>query len=360
MLLLKLTSHIRLTLLQAGWMMILLTTVQCTEILPPVQDRIGGRVIIYGQITPSAGPHYVRISTTAPYARIPLPEEGATVTIVDDLGNREVYQEEGSGKYRLEGTTVRGATGRSYHIEVTLADGRQYYSEPEEIQVLTARDSGYFEPRIVPGTVENLPFVSNQKLRVYADTEIPAGSPAQLLRWTVEEVYIFEPTNFPDPFNSIPPPCYVFGYPNAQKVSLFDGERLSTNRIEKQLLVERPIDQSFRSRHYFNVSVQSITRRCFTYWTQVNQVSNLSGSIFDTPPATIQGNIYQEGDRDARVLGYFEAIATDTTRFFVVPGYLPVRIPDDCEFLFSRYNYPPECLDCLTLPNSSYIAPPYF
>ncbi|TAE52467.1 MAG: DUF4249 domain-containing protein [Bacteroidetes bacterium] len=335
---------------------------QCVEPFVQNNEWEGGQIIIYGRITTLDEPQYVDVSVTASTARVPIQISTARVELVDQDGQREDYQLESPGKYRLDRQKITVVPGRAYHVEVQLENGDRYASEPEIMPLLTARDTSYFEPRVPPGTLDDKILVSNQRLTVLADTRIPQGSPPQLLRWHVQEVYVFPPTDFPDPFNTIPPPCYATEYPNAQLVNLFDGEVYKVNQIDRQVVARRPIDQSFRGRHYFTVYSSALTRRAFTYWQQVSLIANQSGSIFDTPPAAIKGNVYRVGDPEEKVLGYVEANDVNFSRFFVVPGWLPYLIIDECQYIPGKdyFTYPKACLDCVSPPGRVREKPPYF
>lgn len=320
----------------------------CIERIDIPNARQAGQVNIYGQLTPTNDAHKLYVGLTSENNRITEPVLEADVRIFDDLGNEAPYSEWERGEYRLYPSQIERLPGRTYHIQVTLPNGKTYRSLPAKMPLTVGSDSAYWE--VTP----------NKRIEVYVDSKLPQAEEPYFLRWVVEQNYIFEPTDFPDPFNSIPPPCFVWEYPNRQSIITHDGSEARTDFLPNKYITAALIDHRFKSRHYFLVEQLSITRDAFEYWEKVKQTVNRTGSIFDTPPAAIPGNLYNVNDPDEDVLGYFEVANTDTSMFFVVPGYFDFNIPRYCEYYPSvpRYNYyPRECLNCLSLKNSSYEKP---
>jgi hypothetical protein len=95
------------------------------------------------------------------------------------------------------------------------------------------------------------------------------------------------------------------------------------------------------------------------YWEKLDKTVNRVGSIFDAPPSGVQGNIYNINSPEVTVLGYFEAITTDTTRRFTLPSDLPVSITS-CKYVNNRTRYLDQCLNCFIIPNSSSERPSYW
>ncbi len=98
----------------------------------------------------------------------------------------------------------------------------------------------------------------------------------------------------------------------------------------------------------------------YRYWSQVDQLVSNSGTIFDPPPAPIRSNVFNVNNPEEFVLGYFEAVSIDTVRrAFFAPDVEPPN-PLDCLYAPWRRDYPPRCLDCISVPNSTFERPDYF
>lgn len=335
-------------------LVLLAGTVGCIQIIDFNVNRQGNRLVVEGIITDKGGPYFLQLRQTSSEEKITDPVSDADIKIFDDLGNSEQYTQYEKGKYFLAGYDVKGIPGHSYYIEITLPDGSHYQSEPEKIPLSIAKDSVYYKFDTVTEQGS-----SNEKdvLKVFADTRIPQSTSGDhlYLRWNVEEAYKFTEFDFPDPLNIPPPVCYVTDDPDPQTILLYDGQSLDSQNINGQTLIVRELDDSFFQRHYINVIQYSISRGAHEYWTQVDQVVNSSGTIFDVPPATAEGNVYNTADSSQKALGYFEATRVDTSRFFLVHADIPYYITNPCD---NTYRH--ECTNCTLLDNSSHEPPFYW
>src|SRR5690606_27742860 len=153
-------------------------------------------------------------------------------------------------------------------------------------------------------------------------------------------------TFFPNPFNQPPPDCYVFGFPDPERITLLNGDQFGGSAvINTQIVAKRIIDESFLSRHYFNVRQTSISKSAYEYWRKVRELVNNTGSVFDTPPAPIYGNVSNVDDDTEVVLGYFEVARVAQTRMYTTRADVPYFEPEVCTFSPTRpyEDYPKTC-----------------
>lgn len=340
-------------LLFVGWILS-----GCIEQIDFDADRRGGLLVVDGQIYDGPGPYTLELSRTTGEGSPTRPVTGAVVSIFDGQGNQEFYTETEEGHYEVPGNIVRGRRGGSYYIEIELGGGFVYRSEPGTIPSYTASDSVYYEFATEQELSNADILVDVEVIKVFADTEIPDTDSTLYLRWSVHELYKYTEYDFPDPFNYPPPYCYVTQYPNPQKITQFSTADSDAGQlIENQLSTTR-IDFSFYQRHYFNVVLFSTTRQADEYWRQVDEVVNRTGTIFDVPPATVPGNIYNPNNSEEPVLGYFETAVIDTSRFFTLRTDMPIFIGDPCGGFTRNRHY--ACTGCLELPNSTKEEPYYW
>lgn len=342
--------------------LLLLLLSSCVEIIDFGVPRQGGQLVVDGRITDGPGPYELRLSRTADIERLSIPENGATIMITDDLGRTETYEERGDGQYILLGHTVSGEVGRTYFLQINTADGRRYETQRETIPPLPAQQQDlYFDFELIEelnafGNIISFPVVN-----AYVDVEISPESGQELfLHWSVEEVYLLSPTDFPDPFGAIPPPCYVHDLPafnNHQLLQVRPGQRQAITGLK---VASQILDHRFDEKHYFNVTLLSSSEAAFNYWDKIQQTVNNVGTIFDTPPAPIPGNVFNPDDPEEEVLGYFEAVSTDIIRRFLVRGDTPLNTRMDCPYRPFQNQYPERCLNCLSVRNSTYERPDYF
>jgi hypothetical protein len=170
-------------------------------------------------------------------------------------------------------------------------------------------------------------------------------------------------TFFPNPFNTPPPPCIVFGFPDPERITLINGDLLNKpGGKSTQIVAKRLVDQSFLNRHFFNVRQLSISKDAFEYWRRVRELVNNTGSVFDSPPAQIKGNLYNVNDSEEVVLGYFEVATAKVTRIYTTFADVPFFLEKDCVYEPSRRRdqYLPTCLSCNVFPNSQMFYPEWW
>jgi hypothetical protein len=294
------------------------------------------------------------ITTTTIPGQRPQTIDNATVTLFEDGVELANYQFDGFVGYLLP-VGIVPIPGRTYHVKVVLENGTSFRSEPETMPLAVPNVSatGRF---VVDNKVDaEGAIVSGTFYRVSAElTEIPRNC---YVRLRTDETWVIEPTNFPDPFNSIPAPCYVTAEVDPQNLNILNliGARSNVSIN----LFDREVDPSFLVRHFFSVSVLSITPAAYDYFQKVDIIANQNGSIFDVPPAEITGNWKNETQPDARPRGFFFVANVATTRISVARADVPVFLGTYCEYLPGReeFLYPRECINCLSIPGSKNERP---
>ncbi len=337
------------------WLVVLLAALLITGCVAPIEvktERDAGQLVIDGFITDGQGPHKVRLSRTSNKKQLSEPVVGALVVLRDHLGQSELLQETAEGVYTHIGDNIKPVSGGAYHLEITLGSAK-YATRPDTLPALVGSDTAWFRVSRRNGL---------QVVDVLAASTLPKSDKPLFIQWVVEEVYLFSPIDFPDPFNSIPPSCFVFAMADPQRLNLYDGRQFNATFIEQHLLAQRDVDHTFLERHFFNIYQRSLSEPAFRYWFQVDQVANQSGSIFDLPPAPVLGNGFRVGDSSEQVLGYFAAVKEDTTRFNTYRADFPDIWMDPC--IYERFKpierYPRECVNCLEQRGATYEKPPYF
>ncbi len=326
-------------------------------------ENSGGQVIISGQISTLADQNIVEIGITADEARLPIPESNAIVKLHDEEDNSYEYirHEEKPGVYVLP--ALPGVPGKTYFIEIIMPNGDVYYSKSERMPLINSELTTHYQINSdkfidAEGTLQTRPFVE-----VYANAKINQSSTKQYFRWYLEEAFMILETSFPGTTGLIPPPCIIIQAADPQRIVLFNGEETAPEIIENQLMGKRVINSAFYYRLYFNTYQHSITKEAFEYWRKVNILANQVGSIFDSPPARIEGNIYATSSNKGTA-GYFQASNTVLNRLFIARYDLPFELPTYCDYDIFRNPfvrpYPKECSNCLSVRNSSRKRPSWF
>lgn len=356
----------------------LLIILACSEVIDIPVTESGGQLVISGRVSNSTEGNYVSVHRTGVLGRPPEPVMNAEVTITNGAGDTQTLIAADSGFYKFRTSTFRGAPGQEYSLEIQL-NGQKYYARAQSMPPLYGRDSLYFElSKSVTISTQGV-LVEDDVLELYMDTHFDRLDEEFYVRWDLEEAYTYLGTYLPS--SHFPPSggqaqCFVTNRLNQQKMFLHNGKENRAQAISGQHLFSRPIDKSFQALHYFNVIRSSLSRDTHRYWSQLDRIVNRQGSIFDTAPAAVKGNIISETEEE--ILGYFEVVSVDTTRLAVTRNDVPLFFYDECikrgEEYFELFTVPigcrqclidrsivaPHCLDCNALPGSSYIRPSYF
>lgn len=331
-----------------------------SPVFPDVDPAAGGgRVVISGQISTLEGRTIAEIGLTSAEGSRPEPVSGAAVYVAGNGGLRIALSDhpEIPGKYECSGCA--GVPGETYHLEARMPDGRRFRSDDETMPVSGGSDQLSNEMVLEEYIDFDGALMQDPVIRIYTKPSLASGA---YFRWETEEVYLIRPTDYPDPFGSVPPDCFVTQAADPQRVVLFDGGRFTGVFPEPMLVASRSLDISFFYKHYFTVYLGSITEAAYDYWTDVRSVANQTGSIFDAPPARVEGNI--RGSGTTKAFGFFQASNESYERFAVQRSDLPkfAFINRWCDFDYTRPydDYRPECLDCLSVRNSSHRRPEWF
>lgn len=353
----------------------------CIDVIDFQNENTGGQLTIYGQINDSElHNQYIRISKATSSLNPEKIVNDAIVQVSDDQGCTYLYRYDTLERYYVPDEPFAGIPGVTYELTVEL-DGKLYQSSEQRMPLSRGVDSTYFRIREVPvlsrtGTEARALF-----MQAITDTQIPETVEPLFIRWDILQVWvqrgiILPSSNFPgwSPVN-----CFVEDPFIGDQLVLYDGRVVGPGKLQGQFMAETQLDDSFNTLRGFGIVHQSITEEAFDYWQKIGELSNRVGSIFETPPAAVPGNIANVNDPDDLVLGFFEVAQVDTTGTFVTPDDLGVFIGEggnfiDCgaipfSVLFSvpyqcfscllDVGVDPVCLNCTLLPNSSPVRPKY-
>lgn len=353
----------------------------CVDIIDFQNENTGGQLTVYGQINDSElHDQYIRV-TKATSDRNPAKIiNNASIQVNDDQGCTHLYRYDSLERYYVPNVPFVGIPGVTYQLLVEL-EGKVYQSTEQRMPLARGVDSTYFQIRELPILSQTGGESRALFMQAYTDTEIPETEEPLFIRWDILQVWvqrgiILPSSNFPgwSPVN-----CYVEDPFIGDQLVLYDGREVAPGTLSGQFMAETQLDDSFNTLRGFGVIHHSITEEAFDYWQKIDELSNRVGSIFETPPAAVAGNIVNIDNPDDFALGFFEVAQVDTTGTYVTPDDLGVFIGQggnfiDCEaipfsILFSvpfqciqclyDVGVDPVCINCTLLPNSSPFRPTY-
>ncbi|MEL6122687.1 MAG: DUF4249 domain-containing protein, partial [Bacteroidota bacterium] len=288
------------------------------------------------------------------YDNILTPISGATVVVRSDAGEafRFIEDIDDPGVYML---TAQGTPGQQYHVEVTLPSGELITSEPTTILQPTPIDETYFNIT-ADGEINNSGnFVTTENVNVFLNTSFE-DTDRPYLRWRVEGVYEFQEL-YAGAFN--PRKCYVQDNLDINNLKVVNTSDISGTELRDQPIFTTALNRRFNVIYCAHIRQLRISEDEFEYWTQVDELINIDGTLFDPPPASIQGNLQNESNPTKPVFGYFSVVSQSSTRMFIDVTTEGFFAESNCTTLSFRVN-PPECSDCELINRSTLEKPAYW
>jgi len=352
--------------------------VSCAEVIDLKNETSGGQLVIAGRITNGGMGNTVEITRTLPEEQAPELISGALVKVIDENGAEEAYVEISPGQYVLNRDVVQGQVGGVYQLLVDY-DGKTYTSSMQEMMPILARDELRFELDIQDEVTSTGTAISSDVVKIFANSTLESLPVEFYVRWLMEESYTVKGADLPrSKFPRYSPQiCYIINELSSQDIFLVDGSEIRNVNLNNREVAVRPIDFSFKTKHYFNIIQLGLNKETHDYWQTLQSITTRQGSIFDTPPAAVPGN-FTSSDLTEEVFGFFEAASVDTTRLLVTNNDIPLffldpcqtdredffrilRLPQECiSCLIEEEIYEPECIFCSLLPNSTTARPSYF
>lgn len=340
----------------------LLGLISCVD---PVDRSTAGRLnvlVVDGTVTNLAEAQIIRLnrSLADPLTGLPgvLPVTKAQVEVVVDSTQVVAAAETEDGTYQLP-SDFKGQTGHDYQIRIRLADGSQYLSTTQRmppvpaISQLTAR----FNPKSLPVTQLG-GFQGAHELRL--TTQDPAEQ-TNYYRWdwtlwetqdwcrscaqgrySVNNVatryasngiqlYYAGDSLLEDCFYPPPPgqggpvlESFVYDYPcrtqcwailHSRTLNVFSDVYSNGGLISSRPVAQIPFYQ--RSPCLVEIRQSSLTASAYQFYQQLDQQSQKSGGVADTPATLLAGNIRNVADSHETVVGVFTASSVATKRYWL-------------------------------------------
>ncbi|CAM3699061.1 DUF4249 domain-containing protein [Mucilaginibacter galii] len=291
------------------------------------------------------------------------PELKAILTIEsnDNLVKRTLVERSGGIYYALP--FALDAT-KQYRLRIRTSGGKEYLSDYTEVKVSPPIDAVGFEAQ-TNGV---------QGLQVYTNTH-DATNKSRYYKWDFVETYKYNTNNFSSyivdgrsirqrnlPGEDI---YYCWRTINSSNIVLASTLKLTNDVVAKAPIKKIPPgDERLGIRYSIIVNQQVLTKDAFDFWEILRKNTEQVGSIFDSQPSQLQGNIHAVSNPAEIVIGYISAGTIQRKRIFIDAGEVPVEfryrrsgacpvdtiLPKDYASTFYSGGQIP--LDALTVPPS--------
>jgi hypothetical protein len=335
-----------------SWIMLFLLT-SCISGFEPKLEPDNRKLTVDGLITNQPGPYRIELRYSTPYINDETVflsvEPDAAVSIVDDLGTEEVLTHKDAGQYETDLNFI-GEVGRSYSLNIVLPDGTTYKSNPELLKPVPPIDTIYTSYEEFSGIFLRGEFT------VYIDfTDIPGAKDFYRWDWTHYKL---------EPYCRLSEveygtyratkccgPCWSIDQCNSC-INVLSDNYYEGKRITGIPILKIPYDS--KEPYFVQIRLRSLSGSAYLFWRTVSEQISNSGGIFDKPPITIKGNVFNPNDEDEQVLGYFGA-----SSIFEKTIYIPRDHIDKIPFgiINPIYNESIGCIPCEVGPFRTDIEP---
>ena len=316
-------------------------------------------LIVDGFVTDSLGDFQVKLSESSVIGigndNILDPVPGATVQLLDDGGQSYPYMEseETSGVYEL--TNFKAERGKAYFIDVVLPNGKHYQSIPASLRSSSKIDNISYE--VMEETIRNNvgDLVTNNQIQTKIASDFSNAEEPPFLRWRVSGEYQLQ-EQYRGALN--PRRCYVKVNLDINDIKIFDAAQVNGAVLLEQVIAQTEYDFRFGDQFCFHISQFSISEDEFNYWSNIKEVIDIDGSLFDPPPGTVIGNIRNVEDANDVAVGYFSVASVSFVRNFINSDELDFFVRPKCAGFF--FTPPFGCMDCEAVNNSTLEKPAYW
>ena len=242
------------------------------------------QLVVDGWLTNEPGEKQVLLSTTANYFdnQEPPRVNGALVVLHDESGALDTLNETEVGVYS---TSYVGQIGTIYHITIQTKDGAMYQSNPELLRAVP-------EIAAIYATFKEESAFEDEGYYISIDTNEPLGV-GDHYRWKqfVNDEYLNEP---------------------------FDLLYASDEFVDGNPIIGFEVsDEPLELGDHYRIQQLSISEQAFEFFAQLQTQTAFVGSLFDSPPAALNGNIRSLDDPSKKALGYFGVSAVSEQEIVV-------------------------------------------
>lgn len=289
-------------------------------------------LVVDGLLTDELMQHEITLAYTRPVDQnVLIPTTEAQVVVESDCGEQFVYREEEFGLYRSE-VAFAGEAGTKYTLRITTSENNEYVSRPAMLQVAPPVDDITARYAELPSEILER---NEPGIQFFMDADPGANGGGSFFRfdWSeTAEVRVPYPSNW-EVFGTCPDECSW--ELRSERVSICYetnesfGLTLGTTAFNaNQRLSEVPLrfvsmeTDLLRNRYSIEAAIHSIDAEAYEYYSQLKEVNESGGSLFDNQQGAVIGNMLSVTSEDEPVLGYFEVSGVSRRReFFTSDDY---------------------------------------
>lgn len=343
------------------YLLFILPLAACIEPYSAEVEEGAQLLTVDGMISTGQGPHSIRLTKSDTYGSVfeglIRPVSNATVIIRDDQGKVTFLTEDldDRGVYHTP-DDFAAEIGTSYTLQIQLIDGKVYSSFPERVESVPEINTIDLRVVRIPVEGENL---DRSGVQLIAGFQDPSDQNNFYYWQTGESTYVLKTR--PDLYTPRPSDTNTSREPQPKDccTTCFRTEMLGNqgiylekddnfNGLSTGVVAGFIEDDGNRFVETYRTDLRqfSVTAEAYRFLRLVKQQTEISGSVFDPPPANIRGNMISLDNPEEVVLGYFIAAGESSKRIYIDGSQLDYRqpeviIPDDCREIEGAQLDPP-------------------
>lgn len=330
------------------WSIILIITGlicnSCIDEYWPDLDKYENLLVVDGYISNEPGPYTVKLSYSSKVGELTNnPATGASITIIDDLGDSELLTETEPGTYVTSANGIQGLTGRKYKIEIQTSAGKNYESEFEELLTPTEIESvnAELESRTQDGLSHNLigyQFYLNSAPAL-SDTNYYLARLEATFQYNADFLIRFIYNGTLNAFTNSDSLQTCWRTYKVHEIFTY-----STLNLTEPVVTDFPLHyvstetRELYIRYSLLVKQFTISEKTYRFWDGVKDLNADQGGLYNTQPYQIRGNVVNRDNTGEPVLGYFMVAGVAQKRIFIAPPspavyfYFPVCVLTDWDY----------------------------
>jgi hypothetical protein len=312
------------SLTKAAFMLLAFAATSCKDAYDlPVNIPASGYLVVDGVVNSGQGPTTISLSKTVRLIdsfNINYITDAAVVVEGED-NSRFPLMHTGRGQY----TNSQLALNRSqkYRLSIRLADGKEY-------------KSGFLPVNATPA-IESVNWVQDGAgVHIYVDAKGNANT-SGYYRWEYEEDWEFNAAYAPNlRYVTGPRVDYIFqgGGADMSKFTCYQSAKSSTIEILSTARLNRDTTHyrittvpraSWKISVLYSILAKqfAISREGYEYLSRMKKNTEQTGSIFDSQPSELVGNVKNINDPGEPVIGFVEISEVHTKRIFIKRSEVP-------------------------------------
>ncbi|MES2417715.1 MAG: DUF4249 domain-containing protein [Bacteroidota bacterium] len=300
------------------------------QYIPEANTNRENILVVEGFINTGQDSTFIRLSRTVLVTdkEVKTPESGAVITVESDLNEKFVLTEQEKGIYASAPLNLSPL--KKYRINIKTVQGATYQSDFVETKVSPSIDSVSYE-------------IKQDGVQLFVSTK-DVTNQTRYYRWEYEDTWIFFSklnSSFIYRNRSIiprqPAEDIYQCWGNGASSTIYLG---SSAKLKDDIIFLNPItfipstSEKLELKYSILVKQYALTKEAYEFWQSLKKNTESLGSIFDSQPSQLTGNIHNLGNANEPVIGYISAGSITKKRFFLSKDSLPkweATYPfDDC------------------------------